>query len=283
MISVSLAHQQLLPVAYTTIEEPRSSYEYSASVATQDYNNHVSVKSIDPALYRTQPIAQYAYAPNYIRSAPIAYAQYAPAPIAYAQYASAPIASAPIAYAQYASAPALIKAEPIEFNAPAPTAIKAEPIEIKTIKTEIPILKTEPAVSHDIRFDGPAIIKSQAQYAYPAPAYIRADQFLQQPIIAPATFINQQPIIKSENLAIKQEPFALYNAQQQELTPVLQPIIKTHEPIVKHYVPAPLIAANPQTFIAGKKCGYLIEQMWVCLIKNSNKFYLALNSNSNVI
>lgn len=247
MISVSLAHQQLLPVAYTTIEEPRSSYEYSASVATQDYNNHVSVKSIDPALYRSH----YAYAPNYIRSAPFAYAQYAPAPIAYAQYASAP---APIAYAQYASAPALIKAEPIEFQAvaPAPVPIKAEPIEIKTAKTETPILKTEPAISHDIRFDGPAIIKSQpiAQYAYPAPAYLRADQYLQQPIIAPAQFI------KSENLAIKQEPFALYNAQQQELTPVLQPIIKTHEPIVKHYVPAPLIAANPQQFIAGKKCGY---------------------------
>lgn len=277
MISVSLAHQQLLPVAYTTnYEEPRSSYEYSASVATQDYNNHVSVKSIDPALYRSQPIASYAYAPNYIRSAPIAYAQYAPAPIAYAQYAPALIKAAPIEIkaikteeGQYAHAPALIKAEPIKTE-------------------EVPILKTEPAVSHDIRFDGPAIIKSQplAQYAYPAPAYLRAHQYLHQPIIAPATFINQQPIIKSENLAIKQEPFALYNAHQQEFTPVLQPIIKTHEPLVKHYVPAPLIAANPQPFIAGKKMrifnNYLNVGLFQLNLKFSNKFYkLTLNSMQN--
>lgn len=223
MISVSLAHQQLLPVAYTTnYEEPRSSYEYSASVATQDYNNYVSVKSIDPALYRSQPIAQYAYAPSYIRSAPIAYAQYAQAP----------------AYVQYAQAPALIKAAPIE---------------IKAAKTEeVPILKAEPALTHDVRFDAPiaapTIIKSEpfAQYAYPAPTYLRADQYLQQPIIAPATY------------AIKQEPIALYNAPQQELTPVLQPIIKTHEPIVKHFAPAPLIAAHPQPFIAGKNADILL-------------------------
>lgn len=214
---MSLAHQ-LLPVAYTTYEEPRSSYEYSASVATQDYNNHVSVKSIDPALYRSQPIAQYAYAPSYIRSAPIAYAQYAQAP----------------AYVQYAQAPALINA--------APALIKAAPIEIKAAKIEqTPILKAEPAITHDVRFDAPIA----AQYAYPAPAYLRADQYLQQPIIAPATY------------AIKQEPIALYNAPQPELTPVLQPIIKTQEPIVKHYVPAPLIAAHPQPFIAGKNADIL--------------------------
>lgn len=41
--------QQAVPVAYTTSVEPKSSYEYQASVQAEDYNNFVSVKSVDPA------------------------------------------------------------------------------------------------------------------------------------------------------------------------------------------------------------------------------------------
>lgn len=41
--------QQAVPVAYTTSVEPKSSYEYQASVQAEDYTNFVSVKSVDPA------------------------------------------------------------------------------------------------------------------------------------------------------------------------------------------------------------------------------------------
>lgn len=41
--------QHDVPIGYTTSIEPKSSYEYQASVQTQDYNNYQSVKSVDPA------------------------------------------------------------------------------------------------------------------------------------------------------------------------------------------------------------------------------------------
>lgn len=44
----------LAPIAYATTYEPRSSYEYSASVQAPDYQNYLSVKSIDNS--HIQPI-----------------------------------------------------------------------------------------------------------------------------------------------------------------------------------------------------------------------------------
>lgn len=62
-------HHEIVPVlntAYTTELKPATSYEYKASVQTEDYNNYQSVKSVDPAA-----ISLTAYEPVVIKSKPI--------------------------------------------------------------------------------------------------------------------------------------------------------------------------------------------------------------------